>query len=146
MDRTGDSVRSLPRNPREVEIFDRPDDNQYVPALGSLDLLRLAIWSEIHHYTVLGIELRDRSMSPISERALEPAEESIIKAIRNRDLAGARSALRNGERSPYTLVAIEIANNQMHDIKVARAGEIEADPEADVMQFVAPAWSDLHLS
>jgi hypothetical protein len=146
VDATGSKVRSLPRNPGDHEDFQRPDDDQYIPALGSLDLMRLAIWSEDHQHPVVGVELRDRSMSPIDEGAVDEAEASLLDAIRQRDLTLARSALATGDRSPYTLVAIEIETETMGDIKVARSGAIEAPKDVDVIQFVAPAWSALHLS
>ena len=146
VDADGSTVRSLPRNPNHREDFENPELNQYVPALGSLDLLRLAIWSELNEFPVVDVELRDRSMSPIDDEVFDRARQSLLGAIREKNLAHARQALRAGDRSPYTLVAIEVETDRMNDIKVARSGEVEAEDERDIMKFVSSAWSALHLS
>ncbi|KEP72758.1 hypothetical protein HR12_40545 [Microbacterium sp. SUBG005] len=140
------SIRAVD-NTRELEPteFDKPQEGQTVPRLGSADLLRLAANAENFGYHLAGIALRDRSMSPLPQEADERLSEELTEAIRQGQVEEAQRLLL-GERGPLAVVSIHMIGELDDDVHVGRLGVFASDSAEAMRKLIAPAWKRLQLS
>jgi len=143
------SDRSLVSVPNERHedptVFEVPGEGRMVPRLGSSSLLRLAAYASQLGYIVVGVEIRDRAFQFLEPDLSESISEALVTVLRDNNLPAAR-ALLNGDRGPYSVVAIDVVDEEDHDIRVARLGEVEADDGAAVTNLVTRAWVELQLT
>ena len=125
--------------------FDRPEDGQIVPRLGSASLLRLAAAARPLGYEVVSVELRDRSMKVLPIEQDEQLRESVVEALRSNDLDTVKELLR-GDRGPYTVVSVGLVDLEDRDVEIGRLGVLRSRANDVAEHLFAPLWAKLRLS
>jgi hypothetical protein len=122
VDLSDSSVHQEPRSSTDDPVtFDKPDQGQVVPRLGSKDLLRLAAFALRSDYFVDSITVRDRSMSPLSLEEEERVSDRLVEQLSDAGPDLPRNAL-SGEHGPYTIVEIELLSQHAETIRIGRLG------------------------
>jgi hypothetical protein len=141
----GALLSPTPRSPRDAPGgYEHPERDEFVPKLGSLDLLRLAFFAHSQDIEVLGFDVRDRALEPLPQAVIDDVNDKLAASMRNKDEGSARQAL-HGPGGPYSIVAIELEGPSFESVWVARLGRVEAPSIAGVTDMLRPVWSALGL-
>lgn len=146
IDLNDSSVHQEPRSATDdPAVFDKPDQGQVVPRLGSKDLLRLAAFALRSDYFVDSITVRDRTMSPLPMDEEERVSERLVEQLSDSGPNLPVNAL-SGEHGPYTIVEIELLSQHAETIRVGRLGVVATDSERALNELLLATWNELHLT